>query len=75
MDKLHKIKIDDIEDRDNILVIQVPETKTNKKRMFTIVANTKIVLVVSKLLLLLFFRIPPPPCGTAILPEYIHYYG
>jgi hypothetical protein len=22
-----------------------------------------------------FFRIPPPPGGTAILPEYIHYYG
>jgi hypothetical protein len=21
------------------------------------------------------FRIPPPPGGTAILPEYIHYYG
>jgi hypothetical protein len=20
-------------------------------------------------------RIPPPPGGTAILPEYIHYYG
>jgi hypothetical protein len=24
---------------------------------------------------LLFSRIPPPPGGTAILPEYIHYYG
>jgi hypothetical protein len=22
-----------------------------------------------------YFRIPPPPGGTAILPEYIHYYG
>jgi hypothetical protein len=21
------------------------------------------------------YRIPPPPGGTAILPEYIHYYG
>jgi hypothetical protein len=21
------------------------------------------------------FTIPPPPGGTAILPEYIHYYG
>jgi integrase len=42
MDELHKMKIDDIEDRDNILIIQVPETKTNKKRMFTIVDNTKI---------------------------------
>jgi hypothetical protein len=21
------------------------------------------------------FSIPPPPGGTAILPEYIHYYG
>jgi integrase len=42
MDELHKMKIDDIKDRDNILIIQVPETKTNKKRMFTIVDNTKI---------------------------------
>jgi hypothetical protein len=23
----------------------------------------------------LLLRIPPPPGGTAILPEYIHYYG
>jgi hypothetical protein len=22
-----------------------------------------------------YFHIPPPPGGTAILPEYIHYYG
>jgi hypothetical protein len=22
-----------------------------------------------------YVRIPPPPGGTAILPEYIHYYG
>jgi hypothetical protein len=22
-----------------------------------------------------FITIPPPPGGTAILPEYIHYYG
>jgi hypothetical protein len=27
------------------------------------------------LFIYLFFRIPPPPGGTAILPEYIHYYG
>jgi hypothetical protein len=26
-------------------------------------------------LLLLLMTIPPPPGGTAILPEYIHYYG
>jgi hypothetical protein len=24
---------------------------------------------------IIIFRIPPPPGGTAILPEYIHYYG
>jgi hypothetical protein len=24
---------------------------------------------------MLYIRIPPPPGGTAILPEYIHYYG
>jgi hypothetical protein len=32
----------------------------------------------NKLLLINYleiFRIPPPPGGTAILPEYIHYYG
>jgi hypothetical protein len=28
-----------------------------------------------KLQHLIVFRIPPPPGGTAILPEYIHYYG
>jgi hypothetical protein len=25
--------------------------------------------------LIIIFRIQPPPGGTAILPEYIHYYG
>jgi hypothetical protein len=24
---------------------------------------------------IIFITIPPPPGGTAILPEYIHYYG
>jgi hypothetical protein len=27
------------------------------------------------IIIIRYSRIPPPPGGTAILPEYIHYYG
>jgi hypothetical protein len=40
--------------------------------------NTHIMRAVafcSAKILIFNFRIPPPPGDTAILPEYIHYYG
>jgi hypothetical protein len=37
--ELVNMKIDDVDDRGNVLVVTLPDTKTNKPRMFTIIIN------------------------------------
>ncbi|KAJ3655337.1 hypothetical protein Zmor_014471 [Zophobas morio] len=37
IDELHKIRIDGIEEKESVLIISLPDTKTNKKRKFTII--------------------------------------
>jgi hypothetical protein len=59
---------------------EIDETEERPKKMRIV---TCYVIVTTKVYNLseylrngsLLIRIPPPPGGTAILPEYIHYYG
>jgi site-specific recombinase XerD len=40
--ELVNMKIDDVDDRGNVLVVTLPDTKTNKPRMFTIIIEVAI---------------------------------
>jgi integrase len=42
LEKLANISVDDIEDRNSVRVITIPKTKTNKKRVFTIINDNSI---------------------------------
>jgi integrase len=42
LEELANISVDDIEDRNSVRVITIPKTKTNKKRVFTIINDNSI---------------------------------